>query len=137
MIVTFYSYKGGLGRTMAVANVATLLAQEGHTVVAVDWDLEAPGLHHYFGLTDRQLGKGVIDYLYDYKNLLSGNSEVELTDLPKMDDYLTPVTDFKGKLLIMPAGRQDAFYAERVLNFDWMNFYERWDGGRCIEFMKR
>ncbi|WP_268761650.1 AAA family ATPase, partial [Frankia sp. AvcI1] len=47
-IVTFYSYKGGAGRTMAVANVAWLLASSGKRVLTVDWDLESPGLHRYF-----------------------------------------------------------------------------------------
>ncbi len=46
--VTFYSYKGGAGRTLALANVAVLLAQWNHRVLCIDWDLEAPGLHHYF-----------------------------------------------------------------------------------------
>ena len=43
-IVTFYSYKGGVGRSMALANVATLLSQWGYRILMVDWDLEAPGL---------------------------------------------------------------------------------------------
>ena len=47
-IVTFYSYKGGVDRSMALANVAFLLAQRGHRVLAIDWDLEAPGLERYF-----------------------------------------------------------------------------------------
>lgn len=48
-IVTFYSYKGGTGRTMALANIACLLAKRGQgRVLMIDWDLEAPGLHHYF-----------------------------------------------------------------------------------------
>lgn len=42
-IVTFYSYKGGTGRTMALANTAWILAANGKRVLAVDWDLEAPG----------------------------------------------------------------------------------------------
>src|SRR5215831_11306780 len=53
-IITFYSYKGGTGRTMALANVACLLVRadsvHGKTppnVVAIDWDFEAPGLHRY------------------------------------------------------------------------------------------
>lgn len=50
-VITFYSYKGGTGRSMALANVACLLAQgapTGKGVLMVDWDLEAPGLHRYF-----------------------------------------------------------------------------------------
>ena len=48
-IITFYSYKGGTGRTMALANVACLLAEtHGRPVLVVDWDLEAPGLHRFF-----------------------------------------------------------------------------------------
>src|SRR6201995_3331942 len=47
-IVTFYSYKGGTGRTMALANVAWILASAGKRVLAADWDLESPGLHRFF-----------------------------------------------------------------------------------------
>lgn len=47
-VVTFYSYKGGVGRSAAVANVATVLAQRGKRVLVIDFDLEAPGLHRYF-----------------------------------------------------------------------------------------
>jgi Mrp family chromosome partitioning ATPase len=35
-IITFYSYKGGTGRTMALANVAWILARNGKRVLAVD-----------------------------------------------------------------------------------------------------
>jgi MinD-like ATPase involved in chromosome partitioning or flagellar assembly len=47
-IVTFYSYKGGVGRTMALVNVAHLLAKQGWRVLMVDFDLEAPGMTHFF-----------------------------------------------------------------------------------------
>ena len=69
-IITFYSYKGGAGRSLALANVAWILASRGKRVLCVDWDLEAPGLHRYFGpfLNDPQLARsrGVIDWLYQY-----------------------------------------------------------------------
>ena len=42
-IVTFYSYKGGTGRSMALANVAWVLASSGIRVLAIDWDLERRG----------------------------------------------------------------------------------------------
>ena len=69
-IVTFYSYKGGTGRSMALANVAWVLASTGKRVLAIDWDLEAPGLHRYFEpfLADKTLERstGVIDFVRDF-----------------------------------------------------------------------
>ena len=47
-IFTFYSYKGGTGRSMALANFAWLMAASGKRILVIDWDLEAPGLHRYF-----------------------------------------------------------------------------------------
>ena len=47
-VVTFYSFTGGSGRTLALANVACFLARRcaaGEKVLAIDWSLEAPGLH--------------------------------------------------------------------------------------------
>ncbi len=43
--VTFYSYKGGVGRTKSLENVAWLMAEDGLRVLVVDMDLEAPDLH--------------------------------------------------------------------------------------------
>src|SRR6266550_976781 len=69
-IITFYSYKGGTGRSMALANVAWILASNGKRVLVVDWDIEAPGLHRYFApfLLDHELSTsdGVIDFLGRY-----------------------------------------------------------------------
>jgi predicted acylesterase/phospholipase RssA/MinD-like ATPase involved in chromosome partitioning or flagellar assembly len=69
-IITFYSYKGGTGRSMAVANVAWVLACAGKKVLAIDWDLEAPGLHRYFYpfLVDKELSAsdGIIDFVINY-----------------------------------------------------------------------
>ena len=67
-IVTFYSYKGGTGRSMALANFAWILAANGKRVLMIDWDLEAPGLHRYFRpfLTDPELTEtdGLIDAIW-------------------------------------------------------------------------
>lgn len=45
--VAFYSYKGGVGRTLALANCARVLAAGGKRVLLMDFDLEAPGLQHF------------------------------------------------------------------------------------------
>ncbi|MFM6072481.1 MAG: AAA family ATPase, partial [Dolichospermum sp.] len=52
--VTFYSFKGGVGRTTALTHVAWILAMRGRKVVAVDLDLEAPGLSTAFNLQHNQ-----------------------------------------------------------------------------------
>src|SRR5258708_29093693 len=82
-IVTFYSFKGGVGRSMALANIAHILARDHNSsVIAVDWDLEAPGLHRYFNIADKELGEGVIDYLSRYKNLVrEPKSNIKQEDL--------------------------------------------------------
>jgi MinD-like ATPase involved in chromosome partitioning or flagellar assembly len=48
MLCTFYSFKGGVGRSMALANVAELLCRYGLKVLIIDFDLEAPGLERFF-----------------------------------------------------------------------------------------
>jgi ABC-type glycerol-3-phosphate transport system substrate-binding protein len=45
IVVTFYAFKGGTGRTLALSNVARFLADHmGYRVGVVDFDLESPGL---------------------------------------------------------------------------------------------
>src|SRR5215469_11650434 len=74
-IITFYSYKGGTGRSMLLANVAWILASHGKRVLMVDWDLEAPGLHRYFHpfLADKYLAStpGFVDWVLDYQASVS------------------------------------------------------------------
>src|SRR5882724_4924556 len=69
-ITTFYSYKGGTGRSMALANFAWIMAASGKHVLAMDWDLEAPGLHRYFRpfLVDPDLFEtdGLIDTFWSF-----------------------------------------------------------------------
>ena len=43
-VISFYSYKGGVGRSMALANVATLLAQRGKNVLVLDFDFIENGV---------------------------------------------------------------------------------------------
>src|SRR5688500_3118847 len=72
-VITFYSFKGGVGRTMTMANIAFITALNGYRVLVMDWDLEAPGLSYYFrGLLDGQRAKalretpGVLDLAWEW-----------------------------------------------------------------------
>jgi len=158
-IVTFYSYKGGTGRSMALANVAWLLAGRGARVLVVDWDLEAPGLHRYFRpfLHDKELtafeSQGVIDLMVDFsQRLATPPSSGEVRDekwyqqhadasrwsrrllWPSGDDARTTRG---GHIDFLPAGRQGDAYARRVNSFDWAGFYERCNGGAFMDAMRR
>ena len=80
-IITFYSYKGGTGRSMAVANIACLLgkrlARTSQRVLVMDWDLEAPGLHRFFAaksdLPEYESRPGVMNYFSDLSSLLASS----------------------------------------------------------------
>ena len=62
-IISFYSYKGGVGRSLSLANVAALLASRGRKVVCIDFDLEAGGLHTIFGLEASDVKYTLLDLL--------------------------------------------------------------------------
>ncbi|MCC6554503.1 MAG: AAA family ATPase, partial [Polyangiaceae bacterium] len=66
-VVTFYSFKGGVGRTTALVACAWQLARAGQSVAVIDLDLEAPGVA---ALVDGEVkgegARGVIDFLADH-----------------------------------------------------------------------
>lgn len=50
-VTAFYSFENGAARSLALADAAVLLASRQNATVPVlmiDWDTEAPGLHHLF-----------------------------------------------------------------------------------------
>jgi len=143
-IITFYSYKGGTGRSMALANVAWVLASSGKSVLAIDWDLEAPGLHRYFEpfLADNKLERstGVIDFVRDFATAAVATESTAgpnwFEEYSNILAHAVPVEwEFPGEglLHLVPAGKQDEAYSLRVNSFDWQNFYERLGGGVLLE----
>ncbi|HKT03236.1 MAG TPA: AAA family ATPase, partial [Rugosimonospora sp.] len=149
-IITFYSYKGGVGRTMAVANLAWILASSGKRVLTVDWDLESPGLHRYFHpfLVDKQLrdSPGVIDGVRDYARTTTrpGGEPVsrdldpaEIARAAQIQRYASSLEGFEfpggGLIDFVPAGRQNSAYSRIVSTFDWADFYDRLGGGLFLD----
>jgi cellulose biosynthesis protein BcsQ len=149
-ILTFYSYKGGTGRSMAVANVAWILASNGQRVAVIDWDLEAPGLHRYFRpfLKDPELtsSRGIIDFVIDFAEQamtppLSGESLNERWYVPYANVLRYAVSlnwtfPEKGGIDFVPAGKQGPMYAQRVNSFSWDQFYEKLGGAAFLEAMR-
>ena len=93
-IFTFYSYKGGVGRSMALMNVAYRLAGWGRHVLMVDMDLEAPGLSRTVEFAPCP-PKDVIDLLTDAISVLAGRKATKeiASGLPPLATYIRSVID--------------------------------------------
>ncbi len=140
-IVTFYSFKGGVGRTQAVANVAVALAQHGYRSILVDMDLESPGLHSFFGpepaksWSSAHLTRGgVLDFF--------ARAAEFPTEEPRFDDFLLkcrhPLLDQpEDTIRLLLPGRLDEDYPARVAGFSWDDFYRDSHGYDLVEVFRR
>lgn len=125
-IVVFYSYKGGVGRTFAIANIAAILAKRGKRTLLMDWDVEAPGLHRYFKpymppLDGEQ--QGIIHLL----NLSTKNPEIP------WQSFIKPIRlpDAAG-IDFIPSGDHASDYVEQIRRFSWNQFFESHSGGSTL-----
>ncbi|WP_316738733.1 KGGVGR-motif variant AAA ATPase [Pedobacter aquatilis] len=122
--ITFYSYKGGVGRSLALANVANRLSEFGKKVCIIDFDLEAPGLHLKFAqhIKKRKVNKGIVDYISEF---------TEHKKVPsKIKDFVTQVQfDDIGRQDISLIGAGDTTsraYWRKLSCLDWKQlFYEQ------------
>ena len=124
--ITFYSYKGGVGRSMALSNIATRLAEIGKKVCIIDFDLDAPGLHFKFKDYERpqKIEKGLVDYIYRYA--------VEDVAEKKIKDFslqLKPISTALKPITFIPAGNieSDAYW-EKLSVLPWSKLFYSEDG---------
>ncbi|MES2756273.1 MAG: tetratricopeptide repeat protein [Pseudomonadota bacterium] len=129
-VTTFYSFESGTARSVALSNMAVLLAGRNNATVPVlmiDWDTESPGLHHYFDQHDER--PGVLEYFEacrDHIDLLA-RTAAPLDDVRMARQVLEAVdwepyverVDHSRPLYLMRAGRFDATYGERADRMDW------------------
>ncbi|MFF3322365.1 FxSxx-COOH system tetratricopeptide repeat protein [Streptomyces sp. NPDC002889] len=159
-IITFYSYKGGTGRTMALANTAWIMASSGKRVLVVDWDLDAPGLdlflHPFLDQDKLRTTPGVLDLVSRFNQSLleeqrlaevqypgphgSGRSAVVddawVAERARFNHCVIPVIwEFpqRGRLDYLPAGTKSKKYLSAFSQFDWKPFM---DGPRATEFIE-
>ncbi|MBN2089923.1 TIR domain-containing protein, partial [candidate division KSB1 bacterium] len=133
-ILTFYSYKGGVGRSMALANIAVQLAKWGFDVLMIDWDLEAPGLEYFFkdfvDLKKVFQTEGIIDILENY----SKSNSSKAPDWKKRCIKIS-LSPEKGKFHFISAGKRDDSYFQKVRRFDVEKAYQE-DLGLYIEALR-
>jgi MinD-like ATPase involved in chromosome partitioning or flagellar assembly len=128
--ITFYSFKGGVGRTMALVNVAVQLAVAGKRVLIVDFDLEAPGIPTFSLTAPKSEVSGLVEYITEYRHT------AESPDVRNFV-YLAQKFDSGGELSVMPAGRHDGTYSQRLNAIDWHTLYSAEDGYLFFEDLKR
>ncbi len=125
--ITFYSYKGGVGRTLAAANFAVYLAKLGLKTVVIDFDLEAPGIDAKFPLLKVPADqKGILDYILDYQLNNEDPGSVEQICLQVPIESLESATP----LWLIPAGQYlSEEYYRKLSQIDWsFIFSEERDG---------
>jgi tetratricopeptide (TPR) repeat protein len=128
LIVTFYSYKGGVGRSLALANVAYALATntlEPRKVLVWDFDLEAPGLQNVFQCKWGEKKVGFIDLVSNFlqeKKIRPIRNFIHKTNVNGVD--------------ILPAGYINAKYSENFGRLNWRDFYSTNNGYEFVEEVK-
>lgn len=147
LIVTFYSFKGGTGRTMALANVAWILAANGHRVLVADWDLESPGLDRFFQpfFVDKEArdAPGIIDLIRAYEREALKAAQEERTALAgayaRVQQYAFSLNwDFPdgGYLDFLSPGKMNLDYVASLAAMDWDSFYEKLNGGEFLDALR-
>jgi hypothetical protein len=121
---------------MALANIGVILAKWGYKTLAIDWDLEAPGLETYYkeiiDLTKVKDKPGLIDLL-----VLKNNDPTYDPNNINWHEYINVVDIEKNQNLhLISSGKKDANYADKVREFDFESFYEKRDGGEFLENLR-
>jgi MinD-like ATPase involved in chromosome partitioning or flagellar assembly len=154
--ICFYSYKGGTGRSLTLANIAYLLASEGQKVLIMDMDMEAPGQHmtELFhdelpiskpGLLEMLIErKKILDeqktFVFDIKDYVRRSSIFD-RDISKLsnsnndDEYAT--IQASGGIDLLPVSKSvnDEFQAN-LAGWDWELFYTQYNGEDFLQYLK-
>ena len=93
--IVFFSIKGGVGRSTALAATAWSLAQAGKRVLVLDLDLESPGLSSSLLPSDRRPSFGVTDWLVED---LVGNGDTVFANM-----IATSTLAHDGEIYVVPA----------------------------------
>ncbi|WP_289241688.1 hypothetical protein [Delftia sp.] len=162
-VLTFYSFKGGVGRTMALSNIAFLAAHSGLRVLVMDWDLEAPGMAYYFrGIVDTPIlskakeTPGVLNVLWDWINRLKAADSKKKLD--QLSSAFNEGDIFRQYTVTLLDGRQlpsggcldhigtgsstkvnapePTSYENALAQFPWHDFFTKLAGGFVVQSLR-
>lgn len=118
-VVTFYSYKGGMGRTTTMMGFALWLAAKNKRVAILDCDLEAPGYLNFFNLSNQvQFSEGnkngFVEFMADYGFMKEGIEVSDYTVIPVPPANNPGLGTLYDNIFIVPAGNlNDGFIYEK------------------------
>jgi WD40 repeat protein len=124
MITTFYSFKGGVGRSHALLETAAQLALRGRSVLVWDLDLEAPGIQKLPALRDidAAMSIGTLDLLrrfeetnYEFPDESIASAIVDLKD--------ERIARASGKLSFLLPARVGDDYPGLFGSIDWSRLF--------------
>ncbi|MCL4335422.1 MAG: AAA family ATPase [Candidatus Thermoplasmatota archaeon] len=116
--ISFYSYKGGSGRSVSLANIAFALASKGNNVGCVELDIGAPGLYEILNL-DRMPEKSCVSLLRNRDPVAVPQSVIDVGNAAHVS--------LKGKLYLIPALKRDVMAVEDI----------KWDKKTLEDFSSR
>ena len=121
--IVFFSIKGGVGRSTALAATAWWLAQAGKRVLVLDLDLESPGLSSSLLPPERQPMYGITDWLVED---LVDNADAVFDSLIATSDL-----SHDGDIYVVPAHGADPGEYVAKLGRVWMPKIQA-DGAREV-----
>lgn len=120
-IVTFYSYKGGMGRTTTMMGFALWLAAKNKRVAIIDCDLEAPGYLNFFNLSNQIQfvegnKNGFVEFMADYGFMKSSTNISNYSVTPIAPDNNQEIGKIYDNIFIVPGGNlNDGFIKEKAV----------------------
>jgi tetratricopeptide (TPR) repeat protein/MinD-like ATPase involved in chromosome partitioning or flagellar assembly len=118
--ITFYSYKGGVGRSLALSNIAIRLSQLGQKVCVIDFDLDAPGLRFKFKNYNfaNKIKRGIVDYIYKF------SSEGYVDDIGEYTTLLKSPNKYFEDIKFISAGDIDSNdYWKKLSMIRWYDLF--------------
>jgi cellulose biosynthesis protein BcsQ len=141
LYTTFYSYKGGVGRTSSLVNSALLRAISGDRVVVLDFDFEAPGVSAYVKELARNNKKeidldarpGVLEYLCD---------AINSDEIPSLKGWAITNKelglDIDGEIWFIGAGKtSESRYSHKFSSLNWSEIFEKNQGELILRNLKK
>jgi MinD-like ATPase involved in chromosome partitioning or flagellar assembly len=90
-VISLHSFRGGTGKSNITANLATVMAEAGHRVGMVDTDIQSPGIHAIFGLSESDIDVTLNAFLWGQKDITDAAYDVSRpASLENGELYLVP-----------------------------------------------